>query len=49
MGSEGLPYFKHYGMEIITIPGDVWSAILVILGVASAGRSVTKWQAEKNK
>lgn len=44
-----LPYFKHYGMEIITIPDNVWSAILVILGVASAGRSVTKWQAEKNK
>ena len=44
-----LPYFKNKGMEVITIPGDVWSAILVILGVASAGRSVTSWQKEKNK
>jgi hypothetical protein len=44
-----LPYFKHYGMEVITIPDNVWSAILVILGVASAGRSVTSWQKEKNK
>lgn len=40
-----LPYFHKWGMEVIQVPGDVWSAILVILGVASAGRSVkgTKW------
>lgn len=44
-----LPYFKNKGMVVIEIPGDVWSAILVILGVASAGRSVTSWQKEKNK
>ena len=44
-----LPYFKKHGMEVIVVPGDVWSAILVILGVASAGRSVTSWQKQKNK
>lgn len=43
-----LPYFKNLGMVTIIIPGDVWSAILVILGVASAGRSVTSWQKAKN-
>lgn len=43
-----LPYFKHHGIEIIVIPGEVWNAILVILGVASAGRSFTNWQKAKN-
>lgn len=43
-----LPYFKNRGMEVIIIPPEVWSAILVILGVASAGRSVTSWQKAKN-
>lgn len=43
-----LPYFKNRGMEIIVIPPEVWSAILVILGVASAGRSVTSWQKAKS-
>lgn len=40
-----LPYFKSRGMEVIEIPDNVWNAILVILGVASAGRSVrdTRW------
>lgn len=39
-----LPYFKNKGMDVITIPPEVWSALLIILGVASAGRSVTSWQ-----
>lgn len=43
-----LPYFKKYGMEIIVVPGDVWSAVLVILGVASAGRGAMQWQKAKN-
>jgi hypothetical protein len=37
-----LPYFKSKGMEVIQIPGEVWSALLVILGAASAGRSFEK-------
>lgn len=44
-----LPYFKRRGMEVIEIPAEVWNAILIILGVASAGRSVTSWQKAKNK
>lgn len=44
-----LPYFKNKGMEIIIVPDNVWSAILVILGVASAGRSITSWQKAKNQ
>jgi hypothetical protein len=40
-----LPYFAKMGIKPIDVPGDVWSAILVILGVASAGRSIrrSKW------
>lgn len=41
-----LPYFTQ--IKPIVIPENVWYAILTILGVASAGRSVTKWQATKN-
>lgn len=42
-----LPYFTS--IKSISIPDNVWSAILVILGVASAGRSASAWQKEKNK
>ncbi len=31
-------YLKQYGVQIIEIPGEVWNAILVILGAASAFR-----------
>ncbi len=31
-------YFKQYGVQTINIPGEVWNAILVILGAASAFR-----------
>lgn len=41
-----MPYFTQ--LKPIVIPENVWMAILAILGVASAGRSVTKWQTAKN-
>lgn len=44
-----LPYLKSRGMEVIVVPDNVWNAVLVILGVASAGRSVTSWQKAKSK
>ncbi len=31
-------YLKQYGVQSIDIPGEVWNAILVILGAASAFR-----------
>lgn len=31
-------YLKQYGVQVIDIPGEVWNAILVILGAASAFR-----------
>lgn len=37
-----LPYFKSYGLQPINIPGDVWSAMLVILGVAAGTRGLEK-------
>jgi hypothetical protein len=42
-----LPYFKNKGMEIIIIPDNVWTAILVILGAASAGRGWEKVEKAK--
>lgn len=42
-----LPYFRKMGLEPIVIPSDVWTAILVILGAASAGRGFTQWQKAK--
>ena len=44
-----VPYLKKYGAEYIEIPSEVWMAILAILGVASAGRSITSWQKAKNQ
>ena len=44
-----LPYFKRYGLAMIDIPAEVWQTLLVILGVASAGRSAKHWQLAKNK
>ncbi len=37
-----LPYFKSYGLQPINIPPDVWSAMLVILGVAAGTRGLEK-------
>lgn len=42
-----MPYFKNMGLKVIVIPDNVWTAILVILGAASAGRGLTKWQQAK--
>ncbi len=43
-----LPYFFKLGLQPITVPGEVWSAMLVILGVSAATRGLQKWQAEKS-
>ena len=43
-----LPYFGKLGIVSIPIPDNVWSAMLVILGASAAGRSLEKWQANKN-
>lgn len=37
-----LPYFHAYGMVTLVIPGEVWTAMLVILGASAAGRSWEK-------
>jgi hypothetical protein len=42
-----IPYLKNKGVLPIDIPDDVWMAMLVILGAASAGRGWAK--AEKAK
>ena len=44
-----LPYFAKYGVLSLPIPGEVWSAMLVILGVAAGTRGLEKWQKEKSK
>lgn len=43
-----VPYLAKHGVQVIVIPDNVWSAILVILGAASAGRGLTQWQKAKN-
>lgn len=35
--------------KAVPIPGEVWSAMLVILGATAAGRSLEKWQDLKNQ
>lgn len=42
-----IPYLKAYGVLPIEIQDDVWMAMLVILGAASAGRGLTKFQKAK--
>lgn len=44
-----MPYFKNKGLLPVEIPDSVFTAILVILGAASAGRGLMKWQREKSK
>lgn len=39
-------YFASYGVVSIPVPGEVWTAMLVILGAAAAGRS---WEKAKEK
>ena len=43
-----LPYLKSFGIVPLDIPGTVWSAFLVILGAASAGRSWEKVSGKTN-
>src|SRR3989337_2188424 len=40
-------YLSQYGVHSIDIPGEVWNAILVILGAASAFRGWSKVEKEK--
>ena len=42
-----LPYLSKYGVEKIVVPADVYTAILVILGAASAGRGWKQVQEAK--
>lgn len=37
-----LPYLVGFGIVPITVPGEVWTAMLVVLGAAAAGRSWEK-------
>jgi len=39
-----LAYLRHFGVVPLDIPSEVWTAFLVILGAASAGRSFEKWK-----
>ena len=45
-----LPYAKALGLgvQVLDIPVEIWSAMLVILGVAAGTRGLQKWQKEKN-
>ena len=37
-------YMEKFGVVAITVPGEVWTAMLVVLGAAAAGRS---WEKSK--
>lgn len=41
-----MPYFT--ALKAIVVPDNVFTAVLVILGAASAGRGLTQWQSAKN-
>ena len=41
------PYFAKYGVLAVVIPGELWSAMLVVLGVAAGTRGLEKWQKAK--
>lgn len=43
------PYFGKFGMLKADIPGDLWSAMLVVLGVAAATRGAVQWQKAKGE
>jgi len=42
-----IPYFAHWGLQPVIIPGGIWQAMLIILGVAAGTRGLEKWQREK--
>ena len=44
-----LPYCASFGLKPLDIPEGIWSAMLVVLGVAAGTRGLQKWQKEKNK
>ena len=44
-----LPYFTNYGLQSIEIPSEIWSAMLVILGVSAGTRGIEKIWRTKNK
>jgi len=44
-----LPYLSKVGVVPIPVPDNVWTAMLVILGAAAAGRSFEKWQTTNGK
>jgi hypothetical protein len=37
-----LPYFAKFGAVALGVPAEVWTAMLVVLGAAAAGRSWEK-------
>ncbi len=43
-----LPYLHKYGLLPISIPDNMWNAMLVILGATAAGRGLKQWQDSKN-
>ena len=45
-----IPYAAALGLgvQVLSIPEGIWSAMLVILGVAAGTRGLEKWQREKN-
>src|SRR3990167_2847789 len=42
-----LPYFVSLGLKPLDIPEGIWSAMLVVLGVAAGTRGLEKWQKAK--
>lgn len=42
-----LPYFSAFGLQPVAIPGEIWSAMLVVLGVAAGTRGWEKVMREK--
>lgn len=42
-----LPYLSPYGLQPLTIPGEVWSTMLIVLGVAAGTRGWEKIQRGK--
>lgn len=43
-----IPYFINYGLQSIDIPQGIWSAMLVVLGVAAGTRGIEKITKAKN-
>jgi len=42
-----LPYFATFGLHAVAIPGEVWSAMLVVLGVSAGTRGWEKIRKSK--